>query len=58
MKCTKEMSQYFKELEKGCLKAFNVASKARKAQIDPVNEVEITLCFRLLFLFSLSPFLL
>ncbi|MFH1589166.1 MAG: DNA polymerase II large subunit [archaeon] len=43
MQYSKEMGNYFQELKKGCFKAFDVASEARKKGFDPSEEVEITL---------------
>ncbi|NQU98386.1 DNA polymerase II large subunit [Candidatus Woesearchaeota archaeon] len=43
MAYSKEMGDYFQELKKDCLKAYETAKEARKKGFDPSTDVEITL---------------
>ncbi|MEM4259701.1 MAG: DNA polymerase II large subunit [Candidatus Woesearchaeota archaeon] len=43
MECSKEMQQYFNNIEKDSLKIFEIANELRKKGYDPEDNVEITL---------------
>lgn len=43
VECSKEMGEYFKELEEKCFREFKIASESRKKGYDPVNVPEIIL---------------
>ncbi|MBU0666766.1 MAG: DNA polymerase II large subunit [Nanoarchaeota archaeon] len=43
MIASKEMKEYFERLKKDSFKAFKIAEEARKKNMDPISEVEITL---------------